>query len=100
MKKNQVKKNRVKKNRVKKKSTWRTYPPLFQIKKKIYKKNEKENRPAYLPCLKFSSNSKHTYFFLALVMILNHWTDLKLEDHTVETPIKYVENAYHVDNAK
>ena len=41
-----------------------TYLPYFKLKKKLNKNKKKENRPTYsLPYLKFSSNSKHTYFF-------------------------------------
>ena len=49
-----------KKNRAKKKNR-PGLPTLFQIKKKIKKK--KNRKSTYLPCFKFSSNSKHTYFF-------------------------------------
>ena len=37
-------------------------PTLFQIKNKRNKKKEKR-KSTYLPCLKFSSNSKHTLLF-------------------------------------
>ena len=57
------------KKKLSKKKNRPDLPTLFQIKKKLKKK--KKRKSTYLPCFKFSSNSKHTYFFF--------WPYLRLE---------------------